>query len=848
MADIEALLGALTLEEKVSLTAGGGLMSFSSVERLGIPTINVTDGPSGARGPSFPGMGPASTCIPCGSAIGATWDPELAEELGSLLGREALDRGCRGLLAPTVNLHRSPLAGRNFECYSEDPLLSGRLAAGFVRGVQAKGVFATVKHFVGNDAEFERSSMSSVIDDRTLRELYLLPFEIAVREGGALAVMTSYNRLNGKWLTEQRPLLVDLLREEWGFEGLVMTDWFAVVKTESALAAGLDVEMPGPGRALGQAVHAAVQDGRVAEKDLDEAVRRFLGALDRIGALDAPEPPFEPRPTSAANTALLRRAAADATVLLHNDGVLPIDPASIGKLAVIGPHAIAPRLVGGGSAAVAFHPHVNPLDALITALGDGVEVVFERGCEADRSPAVVGGTVLPAPGGFVVEAYDGPDHDSSLQLDATLDNLRAFALDLASDAGSGSRWSARIRGTIVPEESGRFELALAQAGEARVFLDGELVLDGVHHAPTGRSTEMFGMVSDDIVTEVGLVRGEPVEILVELTAGQSVISGFRLGFRSADVDALIERAVAAAADADAAVLFVGTTEEWETEGRDRPSFAVPGRQEELVRRVAEVSPRTVVVLNAGAPVDLSWVDDTAAALQCWFDGQEMGPAIADVLTGRAEPGGRLATTVPYRIEHNPSFDNFPGENGEVLYGERVFMGYRGYEHRAISPRFPFGHGLGYTTFELGQPTLSASRFKEGGSLTVSVPVTNTGERAGAEVVQCYIAPITCRLARPPKELKAFAKVRLAPGETAIVDLELEDRSFAYWDPGQPDWPEVAGFLDGMPGVNPAGNVERREPGWYVDPGTYDIVVGRSSEDVAARITIEVESATARDGA
>src|SRR4051794_24094229 len=272
MADIEALLGDLSLEEKATLTAGSDMMSTAGVERLGIPVVNVTDGPNGARGPSYPGMGgPPSTCIPCGSAIGATWDPALAEQLGALVGREALDRGCRGLLAPTVNLHRSPLAGRNFECYSEDPLLSGRLAAGYVRGVQSNGVFATVKHFVANEAEFERSSIDSVVDERTLRELYLLPFELAVREGGALAIMTSYNRVNGRGVPEQPGLLLEVLREEWGFQGLVMTDWFAVADTATSLGAGLDLEMPGPGRALGPALRTAIDDGVVDIADLDAA-------------------------------------------------------------------------------------------------------------------------------------------------------------------------------------------------------------------------------------------------------------------------------------------------------------------------------------------------------------------------------------------------------------------------------------------------------------------------------------------------------------------------------------------------------------------------------------------------
>ena len=835
MADIDALLEELTLDEKASLTAGGDLFATAAIERLGIPRVNVTDGPNGARGSDLPGMGGTpSTCIPCGSAIGATWDPELAEQLGSLVGREALDRGCRGLLAPTVNLHRHPLAGRNFECYSEDPLLSGRLAAGYVRGVQANGVFATVKHFVGNDAEFERGSISSVIDERALRELYLLPFELAVKEGGALGIMTAYNRLNGRWLTEQSALLVDLLRDEWGFEGLVMTDWFAMVDTVSALGAGLDLEMPGPGRSLGATLVEAVADGRVDTADLDAALRRQLGALDRLGVLDEPEPPNRPQPQSADDLSLLRRAAAEATVLMTNDGVLPLDRHALHRVAVVGPRAAVPCIMGGGSAQVTPHRLVSPLEALTEALGDGVEIVHARGAEASLTPTVVGGAVLRAPDGFEVERFAGTDLAGEIVDRQHLDDLRFLVFSLGADASDD--WSARAQGTIVPEEDGVFELGLAQAGQARVLLDGEVVLDGVADPPPPGGTEMFGMASQDLLAEVTLTRGVPIEVVVEYAKVDTLAAYFRVGFRTPDPAPLLDQAVAAATDADVAVVFVGTSGDWETEGRDRSGFGLPGGQDELVRRVAAVNPRTVVVVNAAATVDLPWADDVAAVLQCWFGGQEMAAGVADVLVGDAEPGGRLPTTIPVRIEHSPAHDNFPGENGELRYGEGVFMGYRGYEHRAVEPRFAFGHGLSYTTFAFGAPTLSSSTFRAGDTLTVSVPITNTGDRAGAEVVHCYVAPEAPRLARPPKELKAFAKVRLEAGESTTVDLVLDDRSFAYWDPGQPDWEEVSARAGAMFGQ---AAQERRSPGWQVDPGRYQLLIGRSSQDLAATVDLEI---------
>jgi beta-glucosidase len=838
LTDVKALIGLLTLEEKATLTAGEDILSTFAVERLGIPKVRVTDGPNGARGNSLPGAGgPPSTCIPCGSAIGASWNPALAQALGALVGREARDRGCRGLLAPTVNLHRSPLAGRNFECYSEDPLLSGRLAAGYVQGVQSEGVFATVKHFVGNDAEFERSSINSVIDERSLRELYLLPFELAVREGGALAIMTAYNRLNGRWLTQQPALLLDILRDEWGFEGLVMTDWFAVTETTTSLGAGLDLEMPGPARGLGSSVVAAIEAGDVDESDLDAAVSRLLGGLDRIGALDAPAPPPDPKLPTAADLDLIRIAAAESAVLLSNDGVLPLDPASPTRIALLGSHAVTPTIMGGGSAQVTPHHVASLVHTLSGACGPAGKVAYERGCEVTLSPAVVGGPILRAPDGFRADTYGGLELRGPVTESRQLEHLRMMALG-SGFGPSTDEWSMRVTGIVIPEETGIFQLALAQVGLARLLVNDEIVLDGFTHRPPPGGNDFFGQASQDLVADVLFEEGVPAEFVVEYAYCDTTLAGFRVGFRTPDADALLERAVAIAAAADTAIVCVGTTEETETEGRDRIAFALPGRQDELIRRVAGVNDRTVVVVNAASPVAMDWAGDVAAVLQCWFGGQEMAAGLTDVLVGTADPGGRLPTTTPMRLEHAPSHANFPGENGQLRYGEGVFMGYRGHEHNAIAPRFPFGHGLSYTTFQIGDPTLSADVYQPGETLTVSVPVTNSGARAGSEVVQCYVAPASVRLARPPKELKAFAKVWLEAGETTVVELVLERRAFAYWDPGRDDWDDVQALLPEMFNfLSPP--VPRRERGWQIDAGRYDILVGRSSEDIATSCSIQI---------
>lgn len=836
---IDQLLAELTLEEKASLTAGGGIFNMAGVARLGIPTVGVTDGPNGARGIGLPGMdSKPSNSIPCATALGATWDVDLVTALGTVVGRDAVGQGCRGLLAPTVNLHRSPFYGRNFECYSEDPFLTGKLAAGFIRGAQSNHLFTTVKHFVGNEAETERNSMDSVIDERSLRELYLLPFEMVVREGGSLGVMTSYNRVNGSWVTEQRSLMIDILRDEWGFEGLVMTDWFAVASTDVSLGAGLDVEMPGPGRSLGDGIAQAVRDGRVAEADLDRAVRQILSVFERIGILGKPDDPVAPHPADATTSRLLRDAVAASSVLYTNDGILPLVPATLQSVAIIGPRAIVPSPTGGGSAQLSSHAIANPSVEIAALLGDTVKVTVERGCEPDPSPVILGRAWMPSAAGFTVERFDNEELAGAPLDTSHLDELRYMIAMIARTAADTKFKAARVSGSFTPSESGRFDLLLGQAGKARVIVDGTVVLDGFTNTPEPGGVEFFGMISKDLTAPIDLVAGQSYDIVVEYAVADALLAGFRVGARTADQDAMIERAVAAAAAAEVVVLLVGTSADSETEGRDRTDLHLPGRQDELIERVCAANPRTVVVLNAGSIAEMPWIDDAAAVVQCWFGGQETGGGIADVLVGVHEPGGRLPTTLPYRVEHNPSYDNFPGENGQVRYGEGLFMGYRGYEHRHIEPRFPFGHGLGYTTFTVGVPRVSSSTFRASDRLVVAVDVTNTGTRPGSQVVQCYVAPHSCRLVRPHKELKGFAKVHLQPGETATVEIELGDRSFSYWDPGQHDFAEVSRRLTEFPMLGPT-SAERREKGWQLDAGNYDIVIGTSSAAIVGRATVEV---------
>jgi beta-glucosidase len=838
---VAKLVGELTLDEKAALTAGVDMWTTAAVPRLGIPAVRLTDGPNGARGTQLGPAGPTAACLPCGSALGATWSTEVVELVGAVLGAEARSKGARVLLAPTVNVHRSPLAGRNFECYSEDPVLAGRLAAAFVRGAQAQGVATTVKHLVGNDAEHERYTITSDIDDRALREIYLPPFEAAIRDGGSLGVMTSYNRVNGRWCTEQPELLEGILRDEWGFEGFIVTDWFGVTGTTASARAGVDLEMPGPGRAFGAALADAVRAGDVDEALVDAQVTRLLTVFDRVGALDDGGHADEQALDLPEHRHVARRAATESMVLLANDGLLPLDRSALRTVAVIGPNADRAQIMGGGSASLRAHYLVTPLEALRAALGDDVTVVHEQGCDNRKSTPVLGGRGTAAPSG----AGPGLDVDWFANPDLAGDAVHHSHTPAADIHGllppvpglGPEGWSYRAHTTLTPDDTGTHVFTLVQAGRGRVVVGGTTVIDGFTERPA-RGTAYFGMASVEVEAPVELVAGQPVDVVVEFSTGAGRGAGaLRIGHRPPDPADLIDRAVVAATDADAIVLVVGTTGEWESEGDDRAAMHLPGRQDELVRRVVTANPATVVVVNAASPVTMDWAPDARALLQIWFGGQEMAAGLADVLLGDAEPAGRLPTTLPLRLEHNPSYGNFPGENGHVRYGEGVLVGYRWYEARHLPVRYPFGHGGSYTTCELGQPVLSSPVFGPGDQTVVAVPVTNTGTRRGAEVVQCYVAPIAAKVVRPPKELAAFAKVWLDPGQRATVELVLHERSFAYWDPGQPERAEISQRASTVPMTGGRGPAP--EPGWRVDAGTYELHIGRSSAEIAHVVAVEV---------
>jgi beta-glucosidase len=664
MADIQAIIEQMTLEEKAALCTGASPWTTTPVERLGVPELLASDGPHGVRRvPDVTVMAAQSlpaTCFPTASCQAATWNVALIEALGQALADECIAQNVDVILGPSNNMKRTPLCGRNFEYYAEDPYLSGQMTAGYIDGVQSRGVGTSLKHYAANNQEFQRFSISAEVDERALREIYLPAFETAVKQAQPWTVMCAYNKLNGVYCSEHHQLLTEILKEEWGFEGLVFSDWGAVHDRVAALEAGIDLEMPGPKPRRVQAVVDAVRAGQLDEAVLNEAVRRILGIVFK-----AAETPKGGEFDAAAHHALARKVAGEGIVLLKNNGLLPLQTPQ--RIAVIGRAARIPHFQGGGSS------YINPTQ---------VAIPFEE----------------------------------------------------------------------VQKLAGQAELRYAD--------------------------------------------GYPADLTFQ--------------------QALIDEAVTVAQSAEVALLFVALPSSIESEGYDRADLNLTPQQVALIKAVTAVQPQTVVILNSGSAVAMAdWIEGPAAILEAWLMGQAGGGAIADVLFGQTNPSGKLAETFPLKLADTPAHINFPGENGTVRYGEGLFIGYRYYDAKAMLVLFPFGYGLSYTTFAYSNPQVSAATFKDIDGLTVSVEVTNTGDRAGQEVVQLYVHDQEARLVRPYKELKGFAKVDLQPGETKTVTFSLDFRAFAYYHPGYKRW--------------------------ITEDGRFDLLIGASATDIRCTQTVTLQS-------
>ena len=780
-AAIAAALGRLDLATKISILAGRDTWSLPEARVIGLRPLVMSDGPVGVRGLRWTTDDP-SIALPSPTALAATWDVALARTAGRLLGQEARRKGVHVLLAPTVNLHRTPRGGRHFECYSEDPVLTGELAASYVAGVQDHSVAAAVKHFVGNDSETDRMSVDVHIDERTLREVYLAPFETIVGRGGAWGVMAAYNGVNGAAMTEHADLLRGVLKGEWGFDGFVVSDWTAARSTAPTALAGLDIAMPAIGNPWGDQLRAAVRDGAVPAEVIDEMVRRVLLLAARVGALHGVPPavPEADRPAELDGRAVARDLATRSFVLARNrDGLLPLDAGALSRVAVLGALARDARILGGGSAQVYPARVSSPLDGLRAALPAGVRVEYAVGADPrGRLPIATSPQWIDL--GVVFRDADGnPLHTAPL---ATLQGR--WMDDLPDGVTPANLRAVELRGTLTPQTGGEHVLGIAGIGEYALTVAGAVRFDGVV-VPDNLDPAAF-LTPPEHRVPVELAAGEPVEVVlsqrIDLTDAPILVVSLALGYTEPqpDPDRQLDEAVRLGASADVAVVVVGTTEEVESEGFDRATLDLPGRQDELVSRVAAANPRTVVVVNAGSPVLLPWVDEVAAVLLTWFPGQEAGDAIADVLLGVAEPGGRMPTTWPRRMEDCPVLTVEPVD-GRLEYAEGVFVGYRAWDRRGVAPLFEFGHGLGYTTWSYEELSVDQG--------IAHVRVRNTGTRAGHEVVQLYLSPVAPDDDRPVRWLAGFAVATAAPGEAVTVTVPIAERSTQIWDGG---WRTVPG--------------------------------------------------------
>lgn len=799
---VEDLLEQLTLQEKTMMLSGSTAWTVPGCGRLGIAEWAVSDGPVGVRGR---GMG-RGLVVPGPSALAATWNRPLVREVGAALGQESLDRRIQLLLAPTVNIHRVPVGGRHFECYSEDPLLTAETAVAYIDGVQSKGVGACIKHFVANDQEHERMTISSDVDERTLREIYFPPFEAAVRRVGVRSVMGAYNDVNGVQACANAELLDGLLRTEWGFSGFVVSDWTAVKDTVATANAGLDLEMPGPGQWWGRGkLAAAVERGDVAQSVIDDKVRRILSFLDWCGELGqdlGDDEQFVDRPEARE---VAHRAATESFVLLRNiDNALPLDPTGLSSLAVVGPGAQQTALLGGGSASLIPLHDTSVLDALTERIGDDVDLRHATGVSLRRMAPAIPADWL-GEDGVTIELFEGLTCDGQpFEAESGREIFNVWFADLWPDGVDDM--SVRWRASITPDRSGHFRLMGAGFFEVHFWIDGDLIGDNIENGFTA------GLGMHAGVGWIDLEAGRTYELVMEHTprdSGMKIIT-LSAGIELDEVspEELVADAVSVAAAADAAVVVVGSSAEWETEGYDRPNLDLPNGQDDLVRRVVAANPNTVVVLNCGAPMALPWLDDVPAALLAWYPGQEGGEAVADVLLGSTEPGGRLPTTWPARLEDTPAFSTYPGHDGHERYEEGIFVGYRWYDREDIEPLLPFGHGLSYTTFEWAEPAVSGSAPE---SLTVELAVTNVGSRSGVEVVQCYVAPVDAAVGCAPQVLGGWAKVHLEAGESAVARVDVAASAFSRWD--------------------------ETEHQWVVDAGAWEIRLGASARDIRTSMTV-----------
>ncbi|KAH7313858.1 family 3 glycoside hydrolase [Stachybotrys elegans] len=818
MADInvEEVLKKLTLTEKVDLLAGIDFWHTKGLPHHGVPSLRLTDGPNGVRGTKFFNGVPAA-CFPCGTGLGATFNQELLEEAGRTMGREAIAKSAHVILGPTINMQRSPLGGRGFESIGEDPFLAGLGAAALIRGIQSTGVQATIKHFLCNDQEDKRMGVHSIVTERALREIYALPFQLTVRDSQPGAFMTAYNGINGVFCSENPKYIDDMLRKEWGWDGLIMSDWFGTYSTTAAAAAGLDLEMPGPTRFRGELLKFNVSNGKPFTHVLDERARQVLRFVKRCAASGVKENGPEETADTPETAALLRKIGDESIVLLKNESivllknegsVLPLKKDK--KTLVIGPNAKTATYHGGGSASLRAYYAVTPHDGISSKLE--TPPGYTVGAYTHRFLPILGHQCSASgKAGMSWKVYNEPRSAEKRELidEVHIEKTEMHLVDYYNDRLS-ELWYADLEGTIVPDEDMTYELGVVVCGTAKAYVNDQLVVDNATKQIAGDA--FFGCATREELGRIDLKKGETYQIRIEFVSApsftlksESIILGhgsLRVGgCKVIDDQAEIKKSVQLAREHDQVVICAGLNADWETEGTDRASMKLPGVLDQLIDEVASANPNTVVVMQTGTPEEMPWLQKTPAVIQAWYGGNETGNCIADVLFGDYNPSGKLSLSFPKRLQDVPSFLNFRTEAGRTLYGEDVYVGYRYYEYADVEVNFPFGYGLSYTTFAF----LDLSLVVKEGSISATVSIKNTGSVKGAEVAQMYVQPRqAAKINRPVKELKGFAKVELEAGESKTVTIEeLEKYAASYFDE------------------------ERNQ--WCVEAGEYDVIVSNSSE-------------------
>jgi beta-glucosidase len=808
---LTALVAELSLEEKVRLLTGRDFWTTWPIAKIGLRRMLFSDGPTGVRGEAWDEREPSMN-FPSAAAISSSWDPAIADRLGAASAVEARRKGVDVVLGPTINLHRSPLGGRHFEAFSEDPVLTAELAAAYVAGVQRNGVAATPKHYIANDSETDRFTVDVKVADRPLREIYLLAFEKAVVESKAWLVMSAYNSINGTTATEHC-LLETPLNSEWGFDGVVISDWTAVRSVNSANASQ-DLAMPGPEGPWGAALVVAVKCGRVPEAAIDRKVLRILQLAARVGALEGFDA-VQPHPADREDLiAFAREASAAGTVMVKNDGVLPLAQAALGKVAVIGHNARYARTQGGGSATVVPEKIVSPLDGIRAAFGPD-NVSYSVG-------AVVQEGITELPLDQITNPVTGAPGVRVRFLDASGGEL--FAEDRRSTAlvwfGGGAPIAAsstvQFHTLYTPEETGLVRLGFSTVGHGRIFVDGVLAREATIEA-SGTDLGAAFLAPPSASVEIQATAGVQLQVRIELDlANRSGALANALAVTigveadNSHPDALIDEAVEAARAADVAVVVVGTNSSVESEGYDRTSLEMPGLQDRLVHAVAAANPRTVVIVNSGAPVLLPWRHEVAAILIGYFGGQEFGHALTDILTGATEPGGRLPTTWPASLRDVPVINVTPEADGTLTYDEGIHIGYRAWLKAGTQPAYEFGFGLGYTDWALDGVSVPGSA-APGTVVPITVTLTNSGARSGKNVVQVYAEKPGSAVDRPVRWLVASTPVWAEPGETITAELQLPTRLLAYWDNG-----------------------------WTYEPGEYTLRIGTSVTSLPLATTLELK--------